>query len=120
MSLFYVFLGGGLGSVLRYAFGLYVPQLFQTSFPLATFLSNVLACGVLAITVLYLNNSGKDQDWLNQLLVIGFCGGFSTFSSFGADTIKLVNDGNIAIAALNVLISILVGFGLIFLLRVSD
>jgi CrcB protein len=113
MNWLYVFIGGGLGSVLRYAIGLTTPMFIKTSFPMATFISNTLACLLLAIIVYSVQKEPK-ADWLNHLLIIGFCGGFSTFSTFSNENVQLIQQGNWQMSMLNILISLTVGMGIIY------
>ncbi|MCH2022277.1 MAG: fluoride efflux transporter CrcB [Saprospiraceae bacterium] len=80
-----VFIGGGLGSLCRYAFGLYIPS---ASFPLATLLANTCACFILGcMTGFFLKNNLGNH--LKLLIGTGFCGGFSTFSTFSKETLEL-------------------------------
>lgn len=107
--LFLVFIGGGLGSVLRFLFSKFIP--FQTNaFPWATLLSNVLASLVLAFVVFQFKDSEK---WtgIQPLVLIGFCGGLSTFSTFSYENFQLLQQGQLALFWLNVLISF--GLGLL-------
>jgi CrcB protein len=53
-------------------------------------------------------------DWLNHLLIIGFCGGFSTFSTFSNENIQLIQQGNWQMSLLNIVISLSVGMGIIY------
>ena len=116
MNIVWVFLGGGLGSVARYGVGRAAALWTSTNFPLGTFISNTLACVLLAIVV-YMIPLKPENTWLQPFLVIGFCGGFSTFSTFSNETIQLLANGNWGVALLNVLVSIIVGFGVIMLVR---
>jgi len=109
----YVFIGGGVGSLLRFAIGLATPLLIKTSFPLATFISNTLACLVLALIVYGVQKEPREE-WINHLLIIGFCGGFSTFSTFSNENIQLIQQGNWQMSALNALVSIVVGMSIIY------
>ena len=78
-----VFLGGGIGSVLR--FGLFlVMRPVDSKFPWATLLANGIACFVLGL-VIALHSSGQLGDQRRMLLGTGFCGGLSTFSTFIAE-----------------------------------
>lgn len=99
-----VFLGGGLGSVCRYTLGIWV-QPWQARFPLATLIANVLACVVLG-AVLGLKADGQLSERYRLLLATGFCGGFSTFSTFTAETWQLAQSGQILTALLNVAVNL--------------
>lgn len=117
MTYFYVFLGGGLGSLIRFLIGKLSTQLGESSFPLGTLVINLFACALLAILVVLFSSKHSEFYWIQPLLIIGFCGGFSTFSTFSNETFQLMNSGNYLFAVLNILISVGVGIGLIFFLR---
>ena len=116
MNLLAVFLGGGLGSVTRYALGLAIKRLGFMA-PVGTLASNVLASALLlGLIAMYTSEVGgavKSNPWL-LLWTVGFCGAFSTFSTFAADTIALFQThglmwsvGNIAV---NVFLCVAVGW----------
>jgi fluoride exporter len=108
MSWLFVFIGGGLGSVLRYTIGILTPLMIKTNFPLATFVSNMLATALLASIVLWMGKETRPE-WINQLMVIGFCGGFSTFSTFSNDNFQLIQQGNWPMFIANSAISLISG-----------
>jgi CrcB protein len=116
MSYLAVFIGGGLGSIARFSLSLLFIKLKWTNFPWATLVSNVLACLVLAFLVFTFKDKMMETKWLTPLLITGFCGGFSTFSTFGLESINLFHQGNYLFLALNVLLSIILGFGILFVL----
>jgi CrcB protein len=109
-----VFIGGGMGSLLRYAIGLASAKVFSINFPLGTFLSNILACLLLGALVYGISSKMAEYPWLQPLLVIGFCGGFSTFSSFSNETLTLFSMGNYTLAIVNILVSLLAGISILY------
>ncbi len=117
MMYLYVFIGGGLGCLARFSLSQFVNHLIKSPFPFGTFMSNMLACTLLALFVLGTREYSGQHTWIQPLLIIGFCGGFSTFSAFSFESVQLIDQGNFLVAALNIVISITVGIGLIYLIR---
>ncbi len=95
--------GGALGAVARHALNLYVQQRISSTFPAGIFIINVtgsfvigLLAGALAANRLQLSHQAR------AFLIIGFLGGFTTFSSFSLDTLALARDGHPGQAIFNV------------------
>jgi CrcB protein len=109
-----VFLGGGLGSVARYGVGLGVSR-WAESWPIGTIIANAAATLLLAATAKWMpENFATTQAGL--LLMTGFCGGFSTFSTFSLDTVRLYAEHGWGAAALNVGLNVVGCVGLAWIL----
>ena len=108
-----VFIGGGLGSMCRYGIARLL-QAHDLTFPLATFIANALACIVLGALV-GISLKGEMESATKLLLMTGFCGGFSTFSTFSSETFQLLQTGNYLYAFINIGLSIMVCLFCIFI-----
>ncbi len=113
-----VFLGGGIGSAARWGLSLAIQPLLAR-FPWATLISNALACFVIGILLGHQLYSGLVEQ-RRLLLIVGFCGGFSTFSNFTAESFQLWQGGQQTLAAANVLGSLVLCFACLLLgLKIS-
>lgn len=116
MTAVYIFLGGGLGSIARYGVSKFVLNLAETHLPLGTLLANILSCIVLGFILTTNKITWMDSDVLKPLMVIGFCGGFSTFSTFSLETLALLRNDMIFWAVANILVSIAMCMFILYLL----
>jgi CrcB protein len=107
-SIMLVFLGGGLGSVVRYLAGLSFSKSINT-FPYQTFLVNVIGSLLIGLLLGYFNTQESTSPQWKLLLVTGFCGGFTTFSTFSFETISLIKTNQIGTAFLYVMLSLIIG-----------
>lgn len=101
-----VFLGGGLGSMIRFGIAEMIAPL-RSGFPAATFVANVISCFVLGFLLAYVLKV-EVQPMLKLLFITGFCGGFSTFSTFTGETFLLIQSGNWPTAMIYILTSLMV------------
>ena len=113
-KLLLVFVGGGFGSVLRYLIGRYFEFAEKDVFS-GTFIVNVL--GSLLIGIFFGLAERHHTLTPNQtlLLVTGFCGGFTTFSTFALENTALIRSGNYLNLFLYISVTVIVGIGAVFL-----
>ncbi len=113
LSFFWVFLGGGLGSLARFGIARAL-QHWHLHFPLATLLANIISCLLLGY-LMGLVARGQLSDPAKWLLMTGFCGGFSTFSTFSGESYALLQSGHYGLAVLNLGGSLILGLICIYL-----
>ncbi len=114
-QLLLVFIGGGAGSVARYLTSQISWAFYKGDFPLGTLLSNVISCGILALLVYAFQEKLIDSSW-KLLAITGFCGGYSTFSAYGFESVMLFKSGHTTMFAANILANMIFGFLLIYIL----
>ena len=112
VEFFYVFLGGGIGSLFRYLISL---LFFNFSFPIATLLANILSCLILGLVVFFMEKYSLCNN-MRLFLLVGICGGLSTFSTFSYETINLFREGYVNYAILNIVFSMLFCFTVLYFL----
>jgi len=109
MKWWLLFAGGGAGSMLRYAVGLWVEARTGPGFPWGTFAVNVSGCFLIGV----LATLADEHAWITPAarlaLVTGVLGGFTTFSTFGLETFQLIEDGRAALAFANAVGSVAIG-----------
>ena len=89
-----VFIGGGLGSVLRFLVNK-IQIVSENNFPYSTFTSNFLGCFILGLVLGYFIKNENPNSILFLFLTVGLCGGFTTFSSFSNESLQLIQNGEI-------------------------
>lgn len=109
-----VFIGSGLGGMMRFGLGRWVESWQQQVFPYGTFMVNLLACVISGFVIGLADQKQILSPAARQFLTVGFCGGFSTFSAFSAETLQLFQNGQVLLAVMYAVLSIVLGVGAIF------
>ncbi len=108
MNIFLIFIGAGLGGVLRYLASNGAYSLFGRNFPYGTLLVNITGSFLMGLFfILLLEKIGRVAPQLRAFLLIGVLGGYTTFSSFSIETFNLFETGAFSVAFINIFLSIL-------------
>jgi len=105
-----VAIGGACGAIARFWLGAYVTERMGTKFPYGTFVINCSGSFLIGLIVTLLAERTHWSANLRYLIPIGFVGAYTTFSTFEYETLRAVQDGQVLVAALNVLFSVVLGF----------
>ena len=113
--LFYVAIGSAIGGVSRYLLGGLIQRLLDTTFPAGTLLVNISGSFLLGAILRYAIETPTLSPEVRALLTLGFCGGYTTFSTFSYETVALLEDGEWTRAGLYVGASVLLSLVGVFL-----
>ena len=108
-------LGGGVGSIMRFLTSKYVCKFFPHELPLATFIVNVAGCLLIGLLIGISSRNNLLAEDIRLLLIVGFCGGFTTFSTFSLENLHLYQAGNYWLLAVYILTSVIFGIGFVWL-----
>ncbi len=108
MNYFWIFVGSALGGVARYWCSGVAARLIGETFPWGTLIVNVVGSFIIGF---FAAITGPDGRWLvgttgRQFVMVGFCGGYTTFSSFSLQTLNLMHDGEWSLVGLNISASV--------------
>ena len=113
-SFLLVFLGGGLGSGIRYLVTIAMNQ-YSKVLPFGTFTVNILGCLLIGLVLGYAQKENTLTSNQTLLLATGFCGGFTTFSAFANENLELIKNGEIFNFSVYTIGSVLIGITAVFI-----
>ena len=107
--------GGFIGTCCRFLVNRLYLNCFKTTLPLATFTVNILGCLIVGLIIGALNKGGVLSPRLNAFLVVGFCGGFTTFSTFSYESLTLGFNGEALTSLIYMIASLILGLIAVFI-----
>ncbi|HEY2757193.1 MAG TPA: fluoride efflux transporter CrcB [Pseudolabrys sp.] len=114
MGFLVVFLGGGLGAAIRHGVNLGIGRMLGSGFPYATAVINITGSFIMGLMAAYFAFKGDASQHWRLFLTTGILGGYTTFSTFSLDTALLYERGEVGLAALYVLLSVVLSIAGLF------
>lgn len=116
MNILYVALGSAVGGICRYVVSQLMGRFFSGTFPFGTFVVNVVGCFVIGLLYGWLNRGVHISTEVRLFMITGFCGGFTTFSTFMHENYTLVdNEKGILVLCFYTVLSFFVGLLMVYL-----
>lgn len=104
-----VFIGGGMGAMLRYLTGVCALRYLSVNLPVATFAVNILGCFILGFLYALFIDKPEINTSLKLALTAGFCGGLTTFSTFSLELFEMLKNAQFMQLSVYLLLSIILG-----------
>ena len=108
-TILFVGTGGFLGSVARYLVNVLIQNHFEGRFPLWTFAANILGCFLVGLLYGLFEHGNLMNNDVRSFLIVGFCGGFTTFSTFMHENFNMMSGGKFALCACYLALSLIIG-----------
>ena len=116
LEVFLVFIGAGFGGVLRFVLGSMVYSYTGRYFPYGTLAINLTGCFLIGLMYITITQKFPNlSTYLSALIIVGILGGYTTFSSFSLETLRLIQDGKPLYALINIFVSVILGLILTYL-----
>ena len=110
-----IFTGSGIGGVLRYLIQKFFVDAGYINFPTGTFIVNIVGCFLIGLFNALAAKNNLISPELQLALTTGFCGGFTTFSTFGNENMNLLRNGDYGYFSLYIIFSVTLGIGAVIL-----
>ncbi len=107
MNYFLVAIGSAFGGALRYWLSSFVYKFLPANFSYGTLSVNIIGSFILGILMYFMNDRELISPELRLILAVGFCGGFTTFSTFSLETMNLLRDSEFLLAFINIFSNII-------------
>lgn len=104
-----VFLGGGIGAVLRYLTGVFAVRYLSVNLPVATFAVNIIGCFILGLLFAFFIDKPEINTPLKLALTAGFCGGLTTFSTFSLELFEMLKNAQYMQVFVYLILSLIIG-----------
>lgn len=114
MKLLLIALGGAAGSILRFLTSNWISRHFNGAFPMGTFAVNILGCFLAGLLAGCITNWFSNNEQLRLLLIVGFCGGYTTFSAFALENMRLLQSDHPLTAISYIFLSVLIGLAAVW------
>ena len=114
-TILYVGIGGFAGSILRYLVSILFARFIAIPFPFATLTVNLIGCFAIGLVLGWTERGGMPDNEMRLLIVVGVLGGFTTFSAFSYETIRLLQEGVFVMAGTNILLNVVLGLAATYL-----
>ena len=111
--------GGFIGAIARYGLSGLVHRYYEGQFPYGTLVVNSLGCLLIGVMMTLVEERQMFGPEARSFLMIGLLGSFTTFSTFGYETVELLNDREFRFALLNIVANVVVGIGAVYLGRTA-
>lgn len=111
LRLSFIFLGGGVGALLRYLVSGWAQRLTTGVFPLGTLAVNVIGCAFIGAAMAFFASPHRVREEYRLALLVGLLGGFTTFSTFAYETFAMAEDAEHGRALLNIILNNALGLG---------